>query len=97
MINKLSAAHIVEALGDADVVVLTRPDGSQSILRGADRLARIAESGHSEPVCLARLPVATDMEAEIIAAALQVIETSGMGPAKVATLQRLLDQARALQ
>jgi hypothetical protein len=97
MTNTLSAAHIVEALGDADVVVLTWPNGSQNILRGKECLARIAESGHSEPVSLARLPVSSDMEAEIIAAALQVVEAGGMGPAKVATLQRLLDQAHAIQ
>ena len=97
MDNHLNAAHIVAALGDAEVVVLTQPDGSQHVLRGAGLLARIMKGGYCESVDLFTLSVCNIVEAEIIAAAMQVIEAGGMGPAKIMSLQRLLDQARTLQ
>jgi hypothetical protein len=89
-----TAEEIVDAMTDAEVVVTTYPEGGRSVLAGDEFLDEIAASGEVERVKIATIPVGTTREAEVVAAALHLVQRDEMGEARVAMLQRMLDEVR---
>jgi hypothetical protein len=89
-----TAQEIVDAMTGAEVVVTTYPEGGRSILTGDDILEEIAASGEAEQVKIATIPVGTSREAEVIAAALHLVQCDEMGEGQVATFQTMLDEMR---
>ena len=72
----------------------TYPEGGRSVLAEDEILAGIAASGEAEPVKIATTPVGATREAEVVAAALHLVQRDEMGEARVATLQMMLDEVR---
>ena len=97
MTDQPTAPQIAEVLDAADVVVSAWPDGAQNVLKGEERLARIAGHAQTERLEIATMPVRHDREAEVIAGALGAIEKGELNAAQLATLQGLLDRVRRLQ
>jgi hypothetical protein len=94
--DKPTAQEIVEIMTGAEVVIAVYPDGGRTILSGRDILEEVVASGEPERLKVATIPVATTTEAEVIAAALSLVQKNKMGKGQVATFQRMLDHVQAL-
>ena len=96
MQDKPSAQEIVDTMTGAAVVIAVYPDGGRTILSGRDILEEIVAAGDAKRVKVATIPVATTIEAELIAAALSLVQTNAMDKSQIATFQQMLDHVHAL-
>jgi hypothetical protein len=71
-------ANNILQLEDAQVVVADYSSGGHLVLKGEDILTDIISSGQSENVRLLRVPVVNTDQAEVLAAALEVIKAGNM-------------------
>jgi hypothetical protein len=77
MSQEMTAEKILE-LETAHIVIAVYQKGGHDILKGEDILKDIAASGKSERLLTMHVPVVNTTQAEIIAAALNVIEEGKM-------------------
>jgi hypothetical protein len=88
---------LVAELEDADVVRVQWPNGGGELIKGEERLRRIVEIGKPEQLAVLLLGIANTTQAELLAAALQVMASEGgLSNQAVTTLRDMLVTASTI-
>ena len=84
---------LVEELSSSDVLVAKFATGGSVLLKGEERLRRLAASSEPESFRCKCLKVANDLQRHMLVAALGLIEAGEMTPGAIETFGRLLCDA----
>jgi hypothetical protein len=92
--TKISAVEILTACQDGDVVYLNWLDGRETLVKGHAFLDRVARTGKAEHVRFFSIPVSIEMEADVVEAAIRVIEDGDFHLGAETVFFTLLAEAR---
>ena len=87
--------EVIAYAQDSEIVYLDWPDGAETLVKGRDLLSEIIKTNQSQNVRISRIPVGCTAEAEVIAAAISLMEAGDFHLGAEAAFCKMLERARA--
>jgi hypothetical protein len=92
--NSDAADLVYNLKANPEVVFVAYADGTHTLLKGEDRLKEIVDGGKAQKVNILAIEGRSLDEAEVISAAMQIIDEGEFGPVQLEGFQHLLARAR---